>query len=88
VTQSDDAVTVFELAEFAGGLRGTGTRLRVTIIGGASAASIDAMRADWLTALDQLDRLLRGHPVDWVVWARDHLESWSRHLHEVRNTIA
>jgi uncharacterized protein YndB with AHSA1/START domain len=88
VTQPTGGVIVFELAEFAGGLRGTSTRLRITVVGDWSTASAEAVRADWLTALDQLGALVRGHPVDWSVWARDHLESWSRHLREVRNTIA
>ena len=88
VTQPTDAVILFELAEFSGGLRGTNTGLRITVIDDSSTVSTAAVRADWLTALDQLDELLRGHPVDWSEWARDHLESWSRHLREVRNTTA
>jgi uncharacterized protein YndB with AHSA1/START domain len=88
ITDTTGAVTVFELAELSGGLRGTSTRLRVTAVGHSSTVATAAVRADWLTALDQLDALLRGHPVDWSHWASDHLELWSRHLREVRDTIA
>jgi uncharacterized protein YndB with AHSA1/START domain len=81
-------VITVELTELAAGLRGTSTHVRVAAVT-ADAASVTAgARADWLTALDQLDELLRGHPVDWSSWSADHLESWTRHLREVENTIA
>jgi len=37
-------------------------------------------KADWLVNLEQLEQLLRGHPVDWANWDRDHHAAWSRYL--------
>lgn len=88
VTNAADGELLAELTEFAGGLRGTSTRLRVTQTTGSAKATAQAIRADWLTAFDQLDGLLRGHPVDWPAWDRDYREAWSRHFREVRNTTA
>jgi hypothetical protein len=45
----------FELDELEGGTRGTSTGLRLT----AEAT------AGWQDRLDELENLLRGHPVDW-----------------------
>jgi hypothetical protein len=45
----------FELDELEGGTRGTSTAFRL------SAAD----PADWADRVDDLENLLRGHPVDW-----------------------
>jgi uncharacterized protein YndB with AHSA1/START domain len=72
----------FTLEELPGGSRGTSTLLTVTIGLEVEKAFTARMRADWLQSLDQLEDLLRGHPVDWAHWERDHGESWTRHLGE------
>ena len=54
----------FVLEERPGGLRGTWTRLRVTIDSDGTDRSGD-LRDRWRVALGQLDELLRGQPVDW-----------------------
>jgi uncharacterized protein YndB with AHSA1/START domain len=77
----------FELAELPVGSRGTSTRLRVIVddaVEGIDAGSAARLKADWLTNLDQLEDLLRGHPVDWAHWDRDRHEAWLRHLGEAQ----
>lgn len=71
---------LFELEPFAGGDRGTGTIVRVSMSPPVEPAFVARVRADWLTNLDQLGDLLRGHPVDWSNWERDRAKTWSRHL--------
>lgn len=72
----------FELAETAGGARGTGTRLVLAVDVEVEPVFAARVKADWLTTLDQLGDLLRGHPVDWANWERDRQESWSQHLED------
>jgi uncharacterized protein YndB with AHSA1/START domain len=78
----------FELVEFPGGSRGTSTRVRVTVDVAIEPVFAARVRADWLTNLDQLEELLRGHPVDWVRWDRDWGLAWSTHLDEGENSTA
>jgi uncharacterized protein YndB with AHSA1/START domain len=78
----------FELAEFPGGSRGTSTRVRVTVDVAIEPVFAARVRADWLTNLDQLEELLRGHPVDWAHWDRDWGSAWSTHLDEGENSTA
>ena len=61
-------------------------RMRLMVMVRLTVEEAFAIRvpADWLTSLDQLGELLRGHPVDWANWDRDHAEAWERHLHAVR----
>jgi uncharacterized protein YndB with AHSA1/START domain len=75
-------VISFRLTEVPGGSRGTSTRIDLTIRLSADAAMMARVRADWETRLDQLDGLLRGHPVDWDNWVRDHGEDWNAYLEE------
>ncbi|MEP6480961.1 MAG: SRPBCC domain-containing protein [Rhodoglobus sp.] len=93
VDTSDGVLLTFELRELPGGSRGTSTNLSVAVddsaSGDATAASdVTRMRADWLTNLDQLEDLLRGHPVDWAHWNRDRHAAWARHLGEAQNSTA
>jgi uncharacterized protein YndB with AHSA1/START domain len=78
----------FELTEFPGGNRGTSTRLRLTVEVEVEPVFAARLKADWLTALDQLQDLLHGHPVDWANWGRDMQETWSQHFDEVENSTA
>ncbi|HEY9498314.1 MAG TPA: SRPBCC domain-containing protein [Terrimesophilobacter sp.] len=70
----------FRLEEVPGGSRGTSTVLRVSVRVVVDAAFVARIRADWLSNLDQLSELLRGHPVDWANWDRDRAEVWRGYL--------
>lgn len=70
----------FRLEEVAGGPRGTSTVLRVSVRVAVDDAFIARVRADWLSNLDQLGELLRGHPVDWDNWDRDRAAVWQGYL--------
>lgn len=70
----------FRLEEVAGGSRGTSTVLRVSVRVVVNAVFVARVRADWLSNLDQLSELLRGHPVDWANWDRDRAEAWRGYL--------
>lgn len=76
----------FELEERAGGSRGTSTLLVLTVDVEVEPVFAARVKADWLTSLDQLDELLRGHPVDWAHWERDHHEAWVQHLAEAADS--
>lgn len=76
----------FELEETPGGSRGTSTRLILHVDVEVEAAFAPRVKADWLTALDQLDDLLHGHPVDWANWDRDRHESWTHHFETSANS--
>ena len=69
----------FVLAALEGGSRGTSTRLRVELHAAVEPVFAARVTADWMTALDQLDDLLHGHPVDWSTWQADRNEAWTRH---------
>ena len=72
----------FTLDQVPGGSRGTSTLLSVDITTPTEPAFAARVRADWLTNLDQLADLLRGHPVDWENWARDRAGAWADYLAE------
>lgn len=50
----------FSLESLPGGTRNEQTRLIVTVASGE-----EQLQARWELRLDQLENLLRGHPVDW-----------------------
>ena len=68
-----------ELAEIAGGTRGTSTRLALMLAGLAPALRPQIV-ALWQVRLDLLENLLRGHPVVWADWERDHGEDFAQYL--------
>jgi uncharacterized protein YndB with AHSA1/START domain len=74
----------FRLEESSGGSRGSVTILRLTVVVELEAAFAARVRANWMIGLDQLEELLRGHPVDWANWDRDHMGTWT----EYRNLFA
>ena len=76
----------FELDEVPGGSRGTSTRLVVRVDLEIEPAFAPRVIADWMTALDQLDELLHGHPVDWANWERDRHEAWTEYLDAAANS--
>lgn len=71
VASSEHGRVSFQLTERVGGVRGTWTRLRLDVDVAVDPAFAGRIRANWLAALDHLEQLLRGHPVDWGVAASD-----------------
>ena len=53
------------LTSLAGGPRGASTRLTLTVTTVVDDAFVGRVLANWRSSLDQLEELLRGHPVDW-----------------------
>lgn len=84
----DAGLLQFELEELPVGSRGTSTRLRLAVDSDVDPAFAPRVQADWLVSLDQLEELLRGHPVDWANWERDHQAAWSHYLGEGQNSTA
>ena len=82
VDAAKHGVLSFRLDDVPGGSRGTSTRLRLSVKLGAEPLFAARVRADWETRLDQLEDLLRGHPVDWANWVRDHGDDWNAYLEE------
>lgn len=78
----------FTLEELEGGSRGTSTRLSLIVAADVEAAFLGRVKADWLVRLDQLNELLRGHPVDWAHWDRDWLDVWNGYLLGARGSTA
>jgi uncharacterized protein YndB with AHSA1/START domain len=74
----------FRLDETSGGSRGSVTILRLAVSLELEAAFAARVRANWMIGLDQLEELLRGHPVDWANWDRDRMGTWT----EYRNLFA
>jgi len=68
-----------ELRAEGGGTRGAVTRVIIAESGLATEADrLDAL-ALWNTRLDQLEDLLRGHPVSWSSWEADHGDAYARY---------
>lgn len=82
VDAAQHGVLSFKLQEVPGGSRGTSTLLRLSVKLGLDPVFAARVRADWETRLDQLDDLLRGHPVDWANWVRDRGDDWNAYLEE------
>ena len=70
----------FTLESFDGGTRGTFTALTVRLLVITDVRFLSSTRAYWLSNLDQLEALLRGHPVDWSTWQEDRGEIWAGYL--------
>lgn len=72
----------FELDGLPGGTRGSFTRLTFTIAAETDPRFSATTRAYWLSNFDQLEDLLRGHPVDWANWQRDRGPAWENYRRE------
>jgi uncharacterized protein YndB with AHSA1/START domain len=70
----------FTLVAIPGGTRGTSTEVRLTIRVDTDERLLASTRAYWQSNFDQLEDLLRGHPVDWANWQRDRGEAWAAYL--------
>ena len=77
VTTTNIGDVTFALEVLEGGTRGGATRMTVHIVTDVERRFTRAICAHWLTNLDQLEDLLRGHPVDWAHWERDRGAAWN-----------
>jgi uncharacterized protein YndB with AHSA1/START domain len=55
-----------ELEPHDGGLRGTWTLLKLSVILFGEATDLPKAEAEWSLALNRLEELLHGRPVDWA----------------------
>lgn len=72
----------FRLESVPNGTRGTSTDLILRIRVDTEPRLMASTRAYWQSNFDQLEALLRGHPVDWSIWERDRGGAWSAYLRE------
>jgi uncharacterized protein YndB with AHSA1/START domain len=72
----------FTLESVPGGRRGSSTDLRLRIRVDTEPRLLASTYAYWQSNFDQLEDLLRGHPVDWSTWQRDRGEAWADYLRE------
>jgi uncharacterized protein YndB with AHSA1/START domain len=72
----------FTLESVPGGTRGSATELHLTIRVDTEPRLLASTHAYWQSNFDQLEALLRGHPVDWSTWQRDRGDVWSAYLRE------
>ncbi len=72
----------FTLESVPGGTRGSSTDLSLSIRVGTEPRLLASTHAYWQNNFDQLEDLLRGHPVDWSTWQRDRGEAWAAYLRE------
>lgn len=76
----------FTLTPTPDGTRGSGTFLRLRIHVDTDPRLQASTHAYWQSNFDQLEDLLRGHPVDWSTWQRDRGEAWARYLRGASST--
>jgi uncharacterized protein YndB with AHSA1/START domain len=72
----------FILQPVEGGTRGTSTDLHLTIRVDTEPRLLASTYAYWQSNFDQLEGLLRGHPVDWTNWQRDRGDAFAAYLRE------
>jgi uncharacterized protein YndB with AHSA1/START domain len=72
----------FTLESVPGGTRGTSTDLRLLVRQDIEPRLLALTHANWQSSLDQLEDLLRGHPVDWSTWQSDRGEAWATYQRE------
>jgi uncharacterized protein YndB with AHSA1/START domain len=76
---------VFSLEDLEGGTRGSYTRLTLHLAVGTDARMLATTKAYWRSNLEQLEQLLRGHPVDWQTWQHDRGDIWAEYLRQASN---
>ena len=76
VDTSNFGRTTFTLESQAGGPRGTSTLLTVDVHAIADPHFSGMISATWRISLEQLERLLYGHPVNWVSWEDEYGADW------------
>jgi uncharacterized protein YndB with AHSA1/START domain len=72
----------FTLVAIEGGTRGSSTDLHLAIAVDTDPRMLATTYAYWQSNFDQLEMLLRGHPVDWGTWQRDRGDAWAAYLRE------
>ena len=83
VLETDNiGILEFTLESVPGGTRGTSTDLHLTIRVDTEPRLLASTYAYWQCNFDQLESLLRGHPVDWTTWQRDRGEAFAAYLRE------
>jgi uncharacterized protein YndB with AHSA1/START domain len=80
VETSDFGRTTFTLETHPGGDRGSSTLLVVDVHAIADLQFSRMIDATWRISLEQLERLLHGHPVNWASWAEDSGAEWLAHV--------
>lgn len=74
VVETDNfGVTTIQLDR---GVRGEGTVLTVTVDALADPQFTSMIAATWAISLEQLEELLRGHPVNWGRWREERAGRW------------
>lgn len=68
--------TTLTLSDVDGGPRGRSTLLAVEVQAIADPHFSGMISATWQISLEQLDRLLHGHPVSWASWTEDFGGDW------------
>lgn len=74
----------FTLTEMMGGSRGTSTWFVVHLTVATDRRMLASTVAHWRNNLDQLEDLLRGHPVVWETWPEVRGPVWSDYLREAQ----
>jgi uncharacterized protein YndB with AHSA1/START domain len=82
VSTDNIGTLAFSLTQIPEGTRGSGTRVRLRILVDTEPRLQASTRAYWHSNFDQLEDLLRGHPVDWSTWQRDRGAAWARYLRD------
>ncbi len=77
--------TTFTLADVEGGPRGSSTLLTVDVHAIADLQFSGMISATWRISLEQLERLLHGHPVNWATWAEDFGAEWQSGVTEANH---
>jgi uncharacterized protein YndB with AHSA1/START domain len=82
ISTQNSGLIDFELRPVEGGTRGVSTELVLHVVTDTEPRFSRTTRAYWLSNLDQLAELLRGHPVDWDNWERDRGPAWEGYRRE------
>jgi uncharacterized protein YndB with AHSA1/START domain len=86
VDTSNFGRTTLTLDEVEGGPRGSSTLLTVDVHAIADPQFSGMISATWRISLEQLERLLHGHPVNWASWTEDFGEEWQSHVSEANRS--
>jgi uncharacterized protein YndB with AHSA1/START domain len=70
----------FTLEPIAQGTRGSATALTLRLTVETNPKLLASTVAYWRSNFDQLEDLLRGHPVDWSTWQEDRGAVWAEYL--------
>jgi uncharacterized protein YndB with AHSA1/START domain len=83
VIETDNAgILDFGFIPFSGGTRGSATTVTLALTVATERRLLASTMANWRSNFDQLEGLLRGHPVDWDSWQQDRGAIWTTYLHE------